>query len=66
MNGLLPNATGVLAIIDEMFRAFKNALRLSTHQHFARKIKANVKTTVRRKNKIAEKIATRIAVTEAE
>ena len=66
LNRLLPNATSVLAIIDELFCAFNNALRLSAHQHFARKLKANAKAIVRRKNKIAEKIAAGIADTKAE
>ena len=38
------------------FCAFKSALRISTHQHYTMKIKANMKVFIRRRNKIAEKI----------
>ena len=64
LNGLLSNATNVLTIMDEIFHAFKNALHLSTHQQFARKIKVNEKAIMRRKNTIAEKVAAGIAVFE--
>jgi hypothetical protein len=39
--GLLPNSTSVSAIMDELFRAFKIAIRKSTQRVFARKVKEN-------------------------
>ena len=66
INGLLPNSTTVLAIMDELFRAFKADLRSYTHDHYARKIKANSKAIVKRKLEIARKIAVGELVTEAE
>ena len=57
INGLLPNSTAVMAIMDELFRAFKDALKHSIHNHYAKKIKANAKQVQRRKAEIASKIA---------
>ena len=31
MQGLLPNPTAVMAIMDELYQAFKDALKYSTH-----------------------------------
>ena len=66
INGLLPNSTAVLAIMDELFRAFKNSLRKSTHDHYAKKIKANGVNITRRKAEIARMIAAGEVVTPAE
>ena len=66
INGLLPNSTAVMAIMDELFRAFKNSLQASTHKHYAKKIKVNAVQISRRKAEIARKIAGGIEVTEAE
>ena len=66
LNGLLPDATSVLAIMDDIFRASKNVFRLSTYQHFTRKTKATTKAILRRNSNIADKIAAGIEVTEAE
>ena len=49
LNGLLPNATSLLAIMDEIFRAFKSGLCISTHRHYAEKIKADSKGVTRLK-----------------
>merc|ERR1719343_1881756 len=46
-----------MAIMDELFRAFKDALKHSIHNHYAKKIKANAKQVQRRKAEIASKIA---------
>lgn len=43
LNGLLPNSTQVIAIMDELFRAFKNLLQQPTHGHYSRKIKKDTK-----------------------
>ena len=66
LNGLLPNSTAVMAIMDELFRAFKDKLRQSTHEVYSKKIKANAKAILRRKAEIAHKIASGEVVTEAE
>ena len=66
MNGLLPNSTAVMAIMDELFRAFKDKLRKSTHEQYSKKIKANAKQITRRKAEIARKIAGGQEVTDEE
>ena len=57
INGLLPNSTAVMAIMDELFRAFNGALKHLIHSHYAKKTKANAKQVQRRKAEIASKIA---------
>ena len=57
INGLLPNSTTVLAIMDELHRAFENALRQSTHEHRSRKIEKNATQISGRKVEIARKSA---------
>ena len=59
-------STAVMAIMDELFRAFKDALRKATHDHYAKKIKANTKQVTRRKAEIARKIASGEVVTDKE
>ena len=66
INGLLPNSTAVLAIMDELFRAFKGALRTSTHEHYAGKIKNHAREITKRKVEIARKMARREEVSESE
>lgn len=66
LNGLIPNATSISAIMNELFRAFKSGLRISTHQHYTKKIKANAKAITRLKFYIAEKFSSGAAVSEAE
>ena len=66
INGLLPNSTTVMAIMDKLFRAFKGALKHSIHGHYAKKIKANAKQVQRRKAEIASKVARGEATSETE
>ena len=55
INGLLPNSTTVLAIMDDLYCAFNAILRKSTHGHYVKKIKANSKATTKRTLEIARK-----------
>lgn len=64
MNGLLPNLIAVLAIMDELFRLFKDSLKHSTHEHLSTKIKANATKLTRLKAELAQTIANREAVTD--
>ena len=57
INGLLPNSTAVMTIMDELFRAFNGALKHLIHSHYAKKTKANAKQVQRRKAEIASNIA---------
>ena len=57
INGLLPNSTAAMEIMDEIFRAFKNSLQASTHKHYTKKIKINAMQISRRKAEIARVIA---------
>ena len=57
INGLLPNSTAAMEIMDEIFRAFKNSLQASTHKHYTKKIKMNAMQISRRKAEIARVIA---------
>ena len=66
INGLLPNSTTVLAIMDELYQAFKNLLRQSTHDHWSRKIKKNTMQISRQKVEIARKLAHGESVAEDE
>ena len=66
INGLLPNLTTVLAIMDDLYCAFKAVLRKSTRDHYAKKIKANSKVITKRKLEIARKVASGKVVTEVE
>ena len=52
--------------MDELYRAFKIACRVSTHLVYARKIKANAKAIARRKLAIAQKLARGEVVSEQE
>lgn len=52
--------------MDDLYCAFKAALRKSTHDHYAKKIKANSKAIMKRKLEIARKVASGEVVTEAE
>ena len=52
--------------MDDLFCAFKAALQKSTHDHYAKKIKANSKAITKRKLKIVRKVASGEVVTEAE
>jgi len=56
----------VLAIMDDLYCTFKAALRKSTHDYYAKKIKAYSKAITNHKLKIARKIASGEVVTEAE
>ena len=53
INGLLPNSTTVLAIMDDLYCAFKADLHKCTHDHYAEKIKANSKAITNRTLDIA-------------
>ena len=64
LNGLLPNSTPVLAIMDDLFRTFKDVLRKVTHDHYAKKIKTNTRQILRHNDEIACKIASGEVVTE--
>ena len=55
--GLLPNSTSVLAVLDELFRAFKIAIRKATQRVYAKKIKTNARSVRRKKLEIAERMA---------
>ena len=66
LNGLLPNSTPVSAIMDELYRAFKIACRISTHLVYARKIKVNTRAIAQRKLAIAKKLARGEVVSEQE
>jgi hypothetical protein len=63
---LIKGPVTVSAIMDELYRAFKIALCASTHNVFARKIKANAKAITRRKLVIAQKVARGEVVTKQE
>lgn len=51
--GLLPNSTAVTAVMDELFRAFKNATRASAQAVYARKLKVNARAVIAKKKDLA-------------
>ncbi|KAL7425468.1 hypothetical protein ACHAXM_000028, partial [Skeletonema potamos] len=53
INGLLPNSTAVTAVMDELYRAFKNACRSSTQDVYARKLQANARAVIEKKKDLA-------------
>ncbi len=55
ITGLLPNSTAVTAVMDELFRAFKNATRAAAQIVYARKIKDNARQVIEKKKDLARR-----------
>ena len=52
INGFLPNLTTVLTIMENLYCASKDALRNTTHGHYAKKIKTNSKAITKKKPRL--------------